>query len=266
MANNMLYAKKENIGFLSELGIYDNNFFIIAGPCSVETREQLLDIANFVNNAGASILRGGAYKPRTSPYSFRGLGRKALEYLLEAKKLTGLPVVTEVMNVSEIEYMYDYIDVFQVGSRNMYNYDLLEALGRQDKPVLLKRGLSATIDEFLLSAEYILLKGNKKVILCERGIRTFENITRNTLDISAVPVLKEKTYLPVVVDPSHATGNKNYVIPLSLAAIASGADGIMVEVHNEPEKALSDGKQSLDFDMFRKLISLIRETFAKKII
>ena len=186
--------------------------------------------------------------------------------MLEAKKLTELPVVSEIMNTNELEYMYDYVDIFQVGSRNMYNYDLLEALGAQNKPVLLKRGLCASVEEFLLAAEYILLRGNNNVILCERGIRTFDTSTRNTLDIGSIPVLKEKTHLPIIVDPSHAAGNKNYVISLTLAAIAAGADGIMLEVHNNPEKALSDGEQSLDYNMFENLIIKINETFRNIII
>lgn len=251
---------------LNNIEIGGNRLTIIAGPCSVESREQIIDIAQYIKSMGGSVLRGGAFKPRTSPYSFRGLGRVALEYLLEAKKITGLPIVSEIMNTNELAYMFDYVDIFQVGSRNMYNYDLLEALGAQHKPVLLKRGLSATIEEFLMAAEYILLKGNNNVILCERGIRTFETSTRNTLDINAVPVLKEKTHLPIIVDPSHAAGNTNYIIPLSLAAIAAGADGIMVEVHNNPEKALSDGEQSLDYKMFERLLLEINKTFKNVII
>jgi 3-deoxy-7-phosphoheptulonate synthase len=251
---------------LNNIEIGGNRLTIIAGPCSVESREQIIDIAKYIKKTGGSVLRGGAFKPRTSPYSFRGLGRVALEYLLEAKKLTELPVVSEIMNTNELEYMYDYVDIFQVGSRNMYNYDLLEALGAQNKPVLLKRGLCASVEEFLLAAEYILLRGNNNVILCERGIRTFETSTRNTLDIGSIPVLKEKTHLPIIVDPSHAAGNKNYVISLTLAAIAAGADGIMLEVHNNPEKALSDGEQSLDYNMFENLIIKINETFRNIII
>jgi 3-deoxy-7-phosphoheptulonate synthase len=246
---------------VNNVEIGGDKLIIIAGPCSVESREQILDIAEYVKGKGAAILRGGAFKPRTSPYSFRGLGRVALEYLLEAKKRTGLSVITEIMSIHELEYMYDYVDIFQVGSRNMYNYDLLEVLGAQKKPVLLKRGLSATVEEFLMAAEYVLLKGNSNVILCERGIRTFETSTRNTLDINCIPVLKEKTHLPIFVDPSHAAGNKHYVLPLALAAIAAGADGIMVEVHNNPGKALSDGEQSLDYKMYERLVFEISKTF-----
>jgi 3-deoxy-7-phosphoheptulonate synthase len=262
----MLFSSKKDainktVVKVGNVEIGGNKLTIIAGPCSVENSDQIINIGKYIKRQGASILRGGAFKPRTSPYSFRGLGKIALEYLMDAKKTTGLPIVTEIMNINELEYMYEYVDIFQVGSRNMYNYDLLEALGSQDKPVLLKRGLSATIDEFLMAAEYILLKGNNNVILCERGIRTFETLTRNTLDINCIPVLKEKTHLPIIVDPSHAAGNKNYVIPLSLAAIAAGADGIMIEVHNNPEKALSDGEQSLDYKMFENLIFEINGTF-----
>lgn len=246
---------------VGNIEIGGDKLVIIAGPCSVESRDQIINIAEYIKSMGAMVLRGGAFKPRTSPYSFRGLGKVALKYLLDAKKTTGLPVITEIMNINQLEYMYEYVDIFQIGSRNMYNYELLEALGTQNKPVLLKRGLSATIDEFLMAAEYILIKGNKNVILCERGIRTFETATRNTLDINCIPVLKEKTHLPIIVDPSHAAGNKNYVIPLALAAIAAGADGIMIEVHNDPDKALSDGEQSLDFNMYKKLIFEINRTF-----
>jgi 3-deoxy-7-phosphoheptulonate synthase len=246
---------------VDNIEIGGDNITIIAGPCSVESREQIIDIATFIKKIGATVLRGGAFKPRTSPYSFRGLGKLALEYLLEAKKISGLPIISEIMNIKELDYMYSYVDIFQVGSRNMYNYDLLEALGSQDKPVFLKRGLSATIEEFIMAAEYILLKGNENVILCERGIRTFETSTRNTLDINCIPVLKEKTHLPIIVDPSHAVGNKNYVIPLALAAIAAGADGIMIEVHNNPDAAFSDGEQSLDYIMFEELIHKINTTF-----
>ena len=230
-------VREEKLKLIDRLSEYENTVIevgnvkigadypvIIAGPCSVESEEQIIDIARHVKSKGAHILRGGAFKPRTSPYSFRGLGRQALIYLAHARQITDLPVITEIMNINEIDFMYDYVDIFQVGSRNMYNYDLLESLGRQDKPVLLKRGLSATIEEFLMAAEYILLQGNKKVILCERGIRTFENHTRNTLDIGCIPVVKEKSHLPIIVDPSHAAGNRNYVTSMALAAIAAGAD------------------------------------------
>ena len=220
------------------------NFIKIAGPCAVESQEQIIKIAKEVKMAGANMLRGGAFKPRTSPYSFQGLGKKGIDYLLEAKKETGLPIVTEIMDLSDIDLFKD-VDVLQVGSRNMQNFRLLKELGKLDKPILLKRGLANTIEELLMSAEYIVSGGNEKVILCERGIRTFETSTRNTLDISAVPVLKEKTHLPVIVDPSHATGVSRYVRPVSLAATAAGVDGLIIEVHDDPEHAWSDGKQSI---------------------
>lgn len=225
------------------------SFTLIAGPCSVESREQMLEIARSVKRAGASMLRGGAFKPRTSPYEFQGLGEEGLRLLLEAGQAVGLPVVTEIVAPRWLP-LYQDVDVLQVGARNMQNYDLLRELGKLDKPVLLKRGMSNTLQELLLSAEYILSAGNSRVILCERGIRTFETATRNTLDLSAVPVLHQMTHLPVLVDPSHAAGNREYVAPLALAAAAVGADGLMVEVHNAPEQALSDGPQALLPDEF----------------
>jgi len=218
---------------------------LIAGPCAVESRDQYLELAGLLRDSGAHMLRGGLFKPRTSPYSFQGMGREGLEILKEARQLTGMPVVTEIMDLHDIDDLYDSIDVFQVGSRNMQNYSLLEAMGRIRKPVLLKRGLSATIEEWLLAAEYILSGGNREVILCERGIRTFEPYTRNTVDIGAVVMVKELSHLPVIVDPSHATGKWRMVTPVAAAAIAAGADGLMVEVHQDPDQALSDGKQSL---------------------
>ncbi len=224
---------------------------VIAGPCSVESKEQILEIAEKVKEAGARALRGGAFKPRTAPYSFQGLGKKGLEMLAEAGKKTGLPVVTEVMSPEDVKTVADYADVLQVGARNVQNFPLLKKLGKINKPVLLKRGLMTTIEEFLLAAEYILSEGNPNVILCERGIRTFETATRNTLDISAIPVLKKKTHLPVIVDPSHATGYWEYVPSMCYAAIAAGADGLLVEVHSNPEEALSDGTQSLKPEKFK---------------
>jgi len=218
---------------------------IIAGPCAVENRESYLELANFLKETGAHVLRGGLYKPRTSPYSFKGLGKEGIEIMLEAREITDLPLVTEVMDVRDIDLLYDSIDIFQVGSRNMQNYSLLYELGQTRKPVLLKRGFSATIEEWLLAAEYILDGGNEKVILCERGIRTFEPYTRNTVDIGAIPLIKQLSHLPIIVDPSHATGKWEMVIPVAKAAIAAGGDGVMVEVHSQPEFALSDGKQSL---------------------
>lgn len=232
---------------------------IIAGPCAVENRKDYVALAGFLAENGTHILRGGLFKPRTSPYSFKGLGREGLEALREARELTGLPVVSEVMDVRDMDLLYKDADIFQVGSRNMQNYSLLEEMGRVDKPVLLKRGLSATIEEWLLAAEYILSEGNPRVILCERGIRTFEPYTRNTVDIGAVPLIKELTHLPIIVDPSHATGKWKMVIPVAKAAIAAGADGIMVEVHQDPDHALSDGKQSLNRDNFILLYQKIKD-------
>ncbi|PXV95394.1 3-deoxy-D-arabinoheptulosonate-7-phosphate synthase [Lachnotalea glycerini] len=235
---------------------------IMAGPCAVETEEQLLSIAHAVKAAGANIVRGGAYKPRTSPYSFQGLEEEGLRYMQKAKEETGLATICEVTSLDAINSAVKYIDMIQIGARNMQNFYLLKEAGKAGLPVLLKRGLAATIDEWLNAAEYIIAEGNPNVVLCERGIRTFETATRNTLDISCVPVLKEKTHLPVIVDPSHATGVRAYVKPLAKAAIAAGADGLMIEVHNDPAKALSDGPQSLTFEQFNLLAEEIRP-FAK---
>ena len=239
---------------------------VMAGPCSVESREQIMTIARAVKGSGAAMLRGGAYKPRTSPYSFQGLGKEGLELMLEAKKETGLPLITEIMDIGDLEKLDQYADVLQIGARNSQNYSLLKALGKSNKPVLLKRGLSTTINEFLMCAEYILSEGNSRVILCERGIRTFETATRNTFDLNAIPVLKEKTHLPVIADPSHGTGYWNYVTPMALAAVAAGADGLIVEVHNEPEKAFSDGGQSLKparFEDLMKRAALVAEAVGR---
>ena len=232
---------------------------VFAGPCSVEGGEMLLETARLVREAGGQVLRGGAFKPRTSPYSFRGLGEEALELLAEAREATGLPVITEVMDPRQVELVAGHADVLQIGSRNMQNFDLLEEAGRSGRPVFLKRGMASPIRDFLLAAEYVLKQGNPDVILCERGIKTFETSTRNTLDISAVPVLRRETHLPVVVDPAHATGRRELVAPLAAAAVAAGADGFMVEVHPEPERALSDGAQSLDFQGFRSLMERVAE-------
>jgi 3-deoxy-7-phosphoheptulonate synthase len=223
----------------------DRRLAVIAGPCSVESRDLLLTVAKEVQAAGAHLLRGGAFKPRTSPYAFQGLGEEALRYLADAKRETGMPVVTELMDPRETPLVLQYADVIQVGARNMQNFRLLKELGTHQTPVLLKRGMSSTIRELVMSAEYIMSEGNYQVILCERGIRTFEDATRNTLDLSAVPVLKQLTHLPVIVDPSHGTGKWDLVAPMALAAVAAGADGIMVEVHPKPEEALSDGPQAL---------------------
>lgn len=230
---------------------------IIAGPCSVESRSQILETAHAVKEAGASALRGGVFKPRTSPYAFQGLGEEGLEYLAEAREQTGLPIVVEIMSQVQVEVMLKYVDVFQVGARNMQNFNLLRAIGETRTPVLLKRGLSATIEELLMSAEYILSGGNKQVMLCERGIRTFETATRNTTDINAIPVLKNLTHLPVILDPSHATGQADYVSAIARAAIAAGADGLIVEVHPDPSHALSDGKQSLTPEAFAKMVKQV---------
>jgi len=227
---------------------------VIAGPCSVENGEMIVDIANRVRELGAVMLRGGAFKPRTSPYSFSGLGASALELLASARNESTLPVVTEVMDTRQVELVSRSADMLQVGARNMQNFSLLEEVGRSNKPVLLKRGMSATTTELLLAAEHVMAAGNNNVVLCERGIRTFETSTRSTLDVSAIPVLKEETHLPVIVDPSHAGGRARLVIPLALASIAAGADGIMVEVHPDPDSALSDGDQSLTIEMFAELM------------
>jgi 3-deoxy-7-phosphoheptulonate synthase len=223
----------------------DTKVPVIAGPCSVENEEQIMEIAKAVKEAGASLLRGGAYKPRTSPYTFQGLGVEGLKLLAKAREATGLPIVTEILDPHDMESVVEYADVLQVGARNSQNYALLKQVGKSGKPVLLKRGMSSTIMEFLMCAEYILSEGNENVLLCERGIRTFETATRNTFDLNAIPVLKEKTHLPVLADPSHGTGYWQYVTPMALAAIAAGADGLLIEVHNKPDIAISDGGQSL---------------------
>jgi len=231
---------------------------IIGGPCAVESRSQLLEIAWAIKEAGANALRGGAFKPRTSPYSFQGLGIKALEYLAEAHQQTGLPVISEVLSREQIPIATQYVDILQIGARNMQNYDLLHAAGESHRPVLLKRGMSATVEELLMAAEYILSHSNRNVILCERGIRTFETATRNTTDINAIPLLKSMTHLPVFIDPSHSTGHWQLVTPVARAGIAAGADGILIEVHPKPEEALSDGGQSLKLERFAQLIREVR--------
>ncbi len=234
------------------------NLTIMAGPCAVETKEQLLEIAKAVKASGATILRGGAYKPRTSPYSFQGLEEEGLRYMQEAKAQTGLSTICEVVSLEAIEAAVKYVDMIQIGARNMQNFILLKEAGQSGLPVLLKRGLCATIDEWLNAAEYIIAEGNPNVVLCERGIRTFETATRNTLDLSAIPVLRNKTHLPVIVDPSHSTGSYKYVAPMAKAAVACDADGLMIEVHNNPACALSDGPQSLTFEKFEKLTAELR--------
>ena len=231
---------------------------MMAGPCSVESPEQIETVAAFVAKHGAKVLRGGAFKPRTSPYSFQGLGLKGLEMLRNAADAHGLLLVSEVMDQTQIPMIIDYVDVLQVGARNMQNYNLLKEIGKVSKPVLLKRGIAATLEELLLSAEYIMMGGNYNVVLCERGIRTFESYTRNTLDISAIPVIKKLSHLPIIVDPSHGTGRRDKVPPMARAAVAAGADGLLIEVHNDPEKALSDGAQSLYPEQFEQLIKELR--------
>jgi 3-deoxy-7-phosphoheptulonate synthase len=238
--------------------IGEGSFTVISGPCSVESNEQILEIARSVKESGAKILRGGAFKPRTSPYAFQGKGAEGLEMLKMAKKETGLPIVSEIMNQTQMD-LFDDVDIVQVGARNMQNFDLLKALGSLKKPILLKRGLANSIEELLMSAEYIVAAGNAQVILCERGIRTFETMTRNTLDLSAVALLKQKSHLPVIADPSHASGIRSLVAPLAKAIMAVGADGLMVETHNNPAQALCDGAQSLDLEQFRLLMEELKE-------
>jgi 3-deoxy-7-phosphoheptulonate synthase len=252
------FKKKDTVVHVDGVRVGGGTFTLMAGPCAVESLEQTLECARRVKKAGGNVLRGGAYKPRTSPYSFQGLGPKGLEILAEAKKETGLPVITEVMAVEDVPLVGRFADILQIGARNMQNFNLLDAVGRQERPVLLKRGLSSTIEEWLLCAEYVLSRGNPNVILCERGIRTFEKATRNTLDIGAVPVVKKLSHLPILIDPSHATGVREYVPPLARAAVAAGADGVLIEVHPHPEKALCDGPQSLTPEMFESLVHELR--------
>ncbi len=232
----------------------NNKIPVIAGPCSVESEEQLMEIAHSIKESGATMLRGGAYKPRSSPYTFQGMGIEGLKLLAQAREETGLPIVTEILDPHDLDAVVEYADVLQIGARNSQNYALLKEVGKSKKPVLLKRGMSTTIKEFLMCAEYILAEGNENVMLCERGIRTFETATRNTFDLNAIPVLKEKTHLPVIADPSHGTGYWQYVTPMTLAAIAAGADGVIIEVHNNPEVAVSDGGQSLKPHKFKALM------------
>lgn len=252
------FKKSNTIIDIDGLKIGGEEIIVMAGPCAVESEDMLLKIAEEVKKSGAKILRGGAFKPRTSPYSFQGLGKKGLEFLAKAREKTGLKIVTEVISVEDVPIVSQYTDIFQIGARNMQNFSLLKTVGRFNKPVLLKRGISSTIEEFLMAAEYIVSEGNPNVILCERGIRTHEKYTRNTLDISAVPVIKELSHLPVIVDPSHAAGDWRYVGALAKAGIAAGADGLIIEVHNEPSRALSDGKQSLKPEKFKKLMEEIK--------
>jgi len=262
------FKNEETVIDIKGIKIGGGNVAVMAGPCSVEGRDMLFKIAERTSRAGARILRGGAFKPRTSPYAFQGLGEEGLKYLREAADAHGMLVITELMDPRDIDLICKYTDIIQIGARNMMNFRLLRDLGGLKKPVMLKRGLCATLKEFLMAAEYVASGGNSDIILCERGIRTFETETRNTLDLSAVPVLKSLTHLPVVADPSHGTGRRDCILPMSQAAVAAGADGIMVEVHNCPEDALSDGDQSIlpdDFDILMKRIDIIAETIGKKI-
>ncbi|MGI6442389.1 MAG: 3-deoxy-7-phosphoheptulonate synthase [Synergistaceae bacterium] len=262
-ANRKFHADDSVVDIMGRK-IGGGNFQIIAGPCSVESRDQIISVAEDVKKSGASFLRGGAFKPRTSPYDFQGLKAEGLELLFEARKKTGLPIVSEIMNVKDLD-LFEDVDVLQVGARNMQNFDLLKELGKTKKPVLIKRGLANTLKELLMSAEYVMSEGNENVILCERGIRTYETFTRNTLDLSAIPALHELTHLPVVVDPSHATGLARLVEPMAMAAVAAGADGLLIEVHNDPQNALCDGAQSLtpgQFDSLVKKVNRIREAIA----
>lgn len=252
------FKREDTIVRVGDVSVGGDEIVAMAGPCSVENREQIREIAARVREMGASVLRGGAFKPRTSPYSFQGLGEEGLALLREAADENGLLVVSEVMDTTQISLVSQYVDILQVGARNMQNFVLLKALGTTDKPVLLKRGLSATIEEWLLSAEYIMVGGNHQVILCERGIRTFEPYTRNTLDLSAIPIIEKLSHLPIVVDPSHGTGRREKVAPMARAAVAAGADGLLIEVHNCPDKALSDGAQSLYPEQFQRLMEEIR--------
>lgn len=249
---NRQFHPEDTVIKVKDTQIGGGNLTIMAGPCSVETEEQIVGIAKAVKEAGATLLRGGSFKPRTSPYSFQGLGAEGLELLKIASKETGLPVVTEIMEISQLP-LFDDVDVIQVGTRNMQNFNLLKELGKQNKPVMLKRGMSATYEELLMSAEYIMSEGNENVILCERGIRTFETYTRNTLDLAAIPVLKKLSHFPIIIDPSHATGKSALVSDLAIAAVAAGADGLMVEVHNDPQNAWCDGAQSIKPDTFAEL-------------
>ncbi|MDF2546858.1 MAG: phospho-2-dehydro-3-deoxyheptonate aldolase [Anaerosolibacter sp.] len=245
--------KNQTIVSVGDVHIGGDELVLIAGPCAIESEDQLFETARLVKEAGAQVLRGGAFKPRTSPYSFQGLGEEGLKYLYQAGQENNMPVISEIMDARDIDMLDKYVDIFQIGSRNMQNYSLLREVGKGSKPVMLKRGMAASIKEWLSAAEYIVLEGNKNVILCERGIRTFENYTRNTLDLMAVPIIKELSHFPIIVDPSHGTGRVELVASASRAAVAIGAHGLMVEVHPSPCDALSDGIQSLDFHMFEKL-------------
>lgn len=260
-ANRKFHPHDTVVKVNDEVSVGGDKFAVIAGPCSVESEEQIISVAKSVKAAGANLLRGGAFKPRTSPYDFQGLRAEGLKLLLEAKKETGMPIVTEIMNADHLP-LFEDVDVIQVGARNMQNFEMLKELGKTKKPILIKRGLANTLKELLMSAEYVMSEGNENVILCERGIRTFETYTRNTLDISAVPLLKELSHLPIIVDPSHASGISRLVKPLALSAAAAGADGVMIEVHNDPQHALCDGAQSLTPEQFADTAKGIRSVLA----
>ena len=253
------FKKEDTIITIGDVQIGGNEVVMMAGPCSVENEDQIFKLAEIVSNAGAKILRGGAFKPRTSPYSFQGMGEEGLKLLRKAADKYNLFVITEVMENAQISLISEYTDIFQVGARNMQNFPLLNELGKTTKPVMLKRGLAATVEDWLMSAEYVLSNGNRNLMLCERGIRTFETYTRNTFDLSAIPVVHIKSHLPVIADPSHATGLRDKVLPMARAAVAAGADGLMVEIHPNPDKALSDGLQSLKFEQFRTLVNEIEK-------
>ena len=255
---NRLFHPEDTVININGNKIGGRHLGIIAGPCAVESEEQIVEIAKKVKTSGANFLRGGAFKPRTSPYSFQGLELDGLKLMEIAKQETGLPIVSELMSISYLDEFVDTVDVIQIGARNMQNYDLLKQVGKTNKPVILKRGLSSTIEEWLLSAEHIMAGGNENIILCERGIRTFETYTRNTLDLSAIPVVKKYSHLPIIIDPSHGTGSSEYVESMAKAAVVAGCDGLMIEVHNNPEKALSDGQQSITPDQFDKLMKKIK--------
>ena len=266
---NRKFHPEDTIVDVNGVKVGGGNFAVMAGPCSVESEEQIIEVAKDVQSSGAAMLRGGAFKPRTSPYSFQGMGVQGLKLLLEAKAETGLPIVTELMSPKYCELFEEKVDLVQIGARNMQNFDLLKEVGKMSKPVLLKRGLSNTYEEWIMSAEYIMSEGNQNVILCERGIRTFENYTRNTLDVSAIPAIKRMSHLPIVVDPSHSGGYSWLVEPLALAAIAAGADGLIIEVHNNPAKALCDGQQSLtpvQFDDLMKKAEQMTAMLGKQIV
>ena len=256
---NRKFHPKDTIVEVGNARIGGGYFAVIAGPCSVESEDQIIEVATAVKESGAHILRGGAFKPRTSPYAFQGMKGEGIKLLLEAKNATGLPIITEIMNIRDLP-LFDEVDIIQIGARNMQNFDLLKAVGHQDKPVMIKRGMSATYEEWLMSAEYVMAGGNENVILCERGIRTFESYTRNTLDLAAIPVMKKLTHLPIVIDPSHATGKNWLVEPLAMGAVATGCDGLQIEVHTDPAHALCDGPQSLKPEVFdplaKKLLAL----------